>query len=124
MVSATVLKNARLDMRGQPLHLQITAADIERGYIDVLQAGQLSVRFNSEGYILEFVTESEMVRSMTVGGAGDEVEFGPRGGGAARNAAGSGTRGESMHLRYKFRLTESTRPGIHPWPVRVTVTAF
>ncbi|MHB1123118.1 MAG: hypothetical protein ACYC0T_10410 [Ramlibacter sp.] len=123
MVAATVLKHARMNITEQPATLEITAADVARGYVEVAEAGQISVRSNSPGFMLEFAVRGGLFRRISVGGLGQEVELDAAGGIAARPAAGPGV-STTMKPQYRFMLAASARPGIYAWPMRLSVTAL
>lgn len=123
MVSATVLKHARLSITEQPATLEVTAADIARGYVDVADAGQISIRSNSPRYLLEFAVQDGFFRRIDVAGLGENVELGGTGGLAARPAAGPAV-ATTMKLRYRFMLAASAQPGTYAWPMRLSVTAL
>lgn len=123
MVSATVLKHARLSMTDQPATLEITAADVARGYVDVADAGQISIRSNSPRYMLEFAVQDGFFRRIDVTGLGEDVMLGAAGGIASRRAAGPAVT-EVVSMRYRFVLAASMQPGSYPWPMRLSVSAL
>lgn len=123
MVSATVLKHARLSMTGHPATLEVTAADVARGYVDVADAGQISIRSNSPRYMLEFAVRDGFFRSIDVAGLGEAVMLGATGGVASRPAAGPAV-STTMRLRYRFMLAAAAHPGTYAWPMSVSITAL
>src|SRR5688500_6417304 len=59
-VSATVVASARLTVESQPLSVDVTAEDIERGYVELDAPILLSVRTNSRrGYLLQVANSDE-----------------------------------------------------------------
>lgn len=122
-VSATVLKHARMNITEQPATLEITAADVARGYVDVARAGQISIRSNSPRYLLEFAVQEGFFRRIDVAGLGEDVILGATGGVASRPAGGPAAT-TTMRLRYRFLLAASAQPGAYPWPMRLSVSAL
>jgi hypothetical protein len=121
-VSATILKRATLQVVEQPSSVVVTAADVARGYVDVLQTAQLAVKSNSSaGYMLVFSSHSEFVRQTRVRGLGNEVQLGASGGVVPQTGASQGITHASHALGFRFELTESARQGTYPWPVQVSV---
>jgi len=123
IVSATVLKHARLTITDQPSRLEITASDIARGYVDVADGGQIAIRSNSSGYLLEFASDGGLLRRIDVAGLGEDLSLGAVGGVVTRPAAGPAT-STTMRLRYRFMLAVSAEPGVYAWPMRLSVTAL
>ncbi len=73
-VSATVLAVANLELQSAPMDLQISAADVRRGFIDVAQPTQVVVRSNSQrGFALEVLTVAPMLSSMVVQGLDSDL---------------------------------------------------
>ena len=122
-VSATVLKHARLSITDQPATLEVTAADVVRGYVDVADAGQISIRSNSPRYMLEFAVQEGFFRHIDVAGLGEDVMLGATGGIASRRAAGPAVT-QIVSMRYRFVLAASVQPGSYPWPMRLSVSAL
>ena len=61
-VSVVVRPMAELELRSAPAGLDISAADLRRGYIDVPQPTQVTVRSNSpNGYALEILTVAPLL---------------------------------------------------------------
>jgi hypothetical protein len=109
-VSATVLKRAFLDVRGEPANLVLTEADVARGFVDAPLGTIVEVRSNSpEGVMVRFVAESELVSG--VQGGPFKLPGAPR--------------GASLHVfapSYRLLLSPAARPGVYPWPARISVT--
>ena len=80
-VSATVLAVANLELQSAPMDLQISAADVRRGFIDVAQPTQVVVRSNSQrGFALEVLTVAPMLSSMVIQGLDSDLALGADGG--------------------------------------------
>ena len=103
LVSATVMRLAKMTVWHQLPTLHIVEADVKRGYIDVDGATQFSMHANCP-YHVEVEVLSDFVLAANVKG------LPPPG------------RGKTVAvLDYHLRLSPSTQPGTYPWPVRVFV---
>lgn len=121
-VSATIAKHASLKILSRPPVIVVTQADLERGYVDAPVPAQLAVRSNSQaGYLLVFEGHADFVRQTRVTGLGNELQFGPAGGGVPQAAAGRGMASRTLDLGFRFLLSESARAGTHAWPLQVSV---
>jgi len=119
-VSAEVQAYAKLDQVRQAAHLEITQADIDRGYVDVPAGSQLGVKTNSRnGYMLVFDSNSDIFRGIRVSGAGGDAEIGSGGGSIIQRSFG-GSNG-LLQLGYRFELAQNAQPGRYPWPLQVSV---
>ena len=68
-VSVNVLAVAHLDIEFTPNAVELTAADLARGFIDVAQPTQLVVHSNSaQGYALDVLPLNRMASSIRVSG--------------------------------------------------------
>src|SRR6266481_1565630 len=73
-VSATVRAMANIERQSAPTDLAISGADLERGYIDVVQPTQLTIRSNSpSGFALEVLTVAPMLSSMIIEGLNSDL---------------------------------------------------
>lgn len=121
-VSATIAKHASLKMLSRSPVIIVTQADLERGFVDAPAPAQLAVRSNSPaGYLLVFEGHSDFVRQTRVTGLGNDVQFGPAGGGVPQAAAGRGMGTRTLDLGFRFHLSETARAGTHAWPLQVSV---
>lgn len=119
-VSATVVVHARLKVLAQASGLKITAASIERGYIDVPAASDLEVRSNSrEGFALVFDTMPNVFEAVQITGLGSPVELGMEGGTVVQRTYS--LQPVSIRLGYRFILSKEVEPGIYPWPIALSV---
>jgi len=119
LVTATVLKHASLQILAQPAAVVITAADIERGQVDVPAPVHVAVRSNSGGSMLEFVSDGNFMRRIVVSGAGRDVELSPSGGLVTTMHATGGI--SHLALTFRFILSEAAQAGTYPWPMRLSV---
>ncbi|MCJ7800297.1 MAG: hypothetical protein MUP33_11180 [Polaromonas sp.] len=123
MVSATVSKHASLQVLAQPASVVITAADMARGYVDVLSPAQVTVQSNTQdGYLLMFDNQGDFLRHALVKGLDRDVQVGAGGGGVAQRSSGGGMRKNLLNLGFRFVLSDSARQGVYAWPIRLSVT--
>jgi hypothetical protein len=119
-VSATVNAVARIETQSAPTELEVTAADLRRGYIDVVQPTALTVQSNSaSGFAIDLTTVTPVLKSMIVRGLDTEFPLGPEGGTVVQ-------RWQSPHLvnlslQFRLVLAPGLAPGRYPWPMRVAV---
>jgi hypothetical protein len=120
-VSVTVRAVANLEIKSAPVGLEISNADLQRGYIDVLQPTQLTVRSNSpSGFALDVLTvASPMVSSMLVEGLNAELALGADGGTVVQRW--QHPQAVNLSLKFRFALAPGLMPGNYPWPLRLTV---
>jgi len=119
-VSATVLAVANLELQSAPMDLQISADDVRRGFIDVVQPTQLVVRSNSQrGFALEVLTVTPMLSSMVVQGLESDLPLGADGGTIVQRWQKPQV--VRLSLRFRFALAPGLGAGNYPWPVRLAV---
>ena len=102
MLSAVVAKSARISTYGHPATLQVTEADVARGYVELPAGVRLETWSNSrEGLALSFSASGPFAwtASLVVPGGAQRVD-----------------------LRYRLPLAHAAQPGIYPWPVQVVAT--
>lgn len=122
-VSATILKRASLRVLAQPSAVEVTAADVTRGYVDVPAATRIAVRSNSPaGFQFEFASNGEFLRGVQVRGLGGNVQLGPDGG-FVRHTIGRAV-DTVLDLAFRFDLTPDARAGVYAWPLQIGVTAM
>lgn len=113
-VSAYVVTNIQLTMRGEPSAVVLTGEDVARGYVDLPAGPQLEVKTNSREKLL-------VMFSSTAPFSGVELLDQARGSlvvpGVERGVAV-----ETYPLRYRLRIAPNTQPGVHAWPVRVVAS--
>ena len=122
-VTATIVKRATVKVLAQPATVVVTAADVERGYVEVPGRAQLSVRSNSQaGYMLVFASAGDFVRQMRVRGLGNEVQIGPGGGVVPLSGSARSVTQATLELGFRFELAADARQGTYAWPVQISVT--
>jgi hypothetical protein len=119
-VSVTVRAVANIELQSVPTGLEISGADLKRGYIDVLQPTQATVRSNSpSGFALEVLTVTPMLASMIVAGLNDDLALGADGGTIVQRW--QRPQPVNLSLRFRFTLAPGLIAGSYPWPVRLAV---
>ena len=119
-VSATVTALARIERQTEPATIEITAADLRRGFLDVSQPTMLLVRSNCpSGFALDLITVAPMFDSVIVHGFAGDQSLGSEGGSIVQRWRGA----QRMNLSLTFRLVlaPGLPAGIYPWPLRVAV---
>jgi hypothetical protein len=121
-IGATVLRHIGVRVLVAPRTLQISAADIVLGYVDVPQASTLEIRSNSPaGYLLAIYTEADFSRGTEVRGSGGVALLGRSGGVLSFKAEGKGMRTTPVALSFRVLLSPQARPGVYPWPMQISV---
>ena len=119
-VSATVRAVADIELQSAPSNLLISDRDIRRGYIDIIQPTQFTVRSNSaNGFALEVMTVAPMLTSMTIQGMDSELSLGAEGGTIVQRWQRPQT--VAVALRFRFVLAPGLQAGNYPWPLRLAV---
>jgi hypothetical protein len=119
-VSVIVRPVARMELQSAPSALDISAADLRRGYIEVSQPTQFTVRSNSpNGYSLEVLTVAPVLSSMTIEGLNSDLTLGQEGGTIVQRWQKPQT--VIVSLKFRFELLPGLGVGNYPWPVRLAV---
>jgi hypothetical protein len=118
-VSVFVPARAILSLGSQPAGLEITEADVARGYVEAPGASLVQVRTNSPaGWLLEFQPLQGPYRGLEVTGLGSTAQVSAAGGWLAQPYAGKTL--VTASLGYRFLLSGDARPGTYPWPVALS----
>jgi hypothetical protein len=119
-VGATVRAVANIQQQSSPAGLNISGADLQRGYIDVMQPTQLTVHSNSpNGFALEVMTVAPMLSSMLIEGLNTDLALGAEGGTIVQRWQKPET--VNLSLKFRFMLAPGLVAGNYPWPVRLAV---
>ena len=119
-MSVTVQSVAQIEHESAPNSLQISAADLQRGFIDVGQPTQFTVRSNSpNGFELEVLTVAPLLSSMIVAGLNSDLELGAEGGTIVQRW--QKPQSVNLSLKFRFALAPGLTAGNYPWPVRLAV---
>jgi len=118
-VSATVLASARLTVQSQPAAVDVTAEDIERGYVDLDSPIVVSVRTNSRrGYLLQVANSDEAFSQIEISFGNTEMRVSHEGWVDRPYVSG----GESIAMRARLRLSPLAQPGRRALPIEVTAS--
>lgn len=119
-VTARVNAMARADLASGPTRLEISAADIARGFVEVREPQQLFITSNSRaGVMVEFHTLLPIFTGMAVNGCGDNVQLSAEGGAVAVRVPSP--RDLPLAISYRFMLSPGVQPGSYAWPVSLAV---
>lgn len=119
-ISATVKPYARVEMQSAPPSLSITAADVERGFVDVQAPMVFTITSNlAQGARLVFATVSSHVEKTRVTGFAEPFYLGRSLGSLQLPGASTGLARSALSLHFRFHLSADTPPGVYPWPLRV-----
>ena len=116
-VGAFVAPRLVLTAVDQPQALELDAADVARGYVDV--AASYSIRTNDRnGYLLRFAPRQGYTTGVEISGAGLQVAMVDAEVEVVRTEVAAASR---VALRYRLHLSPAAVPGRYPLPVHVSV---
>lgn len=119
-VSAMVVARAKLQTSYQAKQIEISAADVARGLVEVPAASRFSVLTNKgAGYSIQLDPVGHVFESVHVDGLGNAVELGADGGAIVQR--GPHASNLTHELSFRFVLHPDTRPGTYPWPLLLSV---
>lgn len=119
-VSATVLPVARMQVTAAPADIQVSADDLRRGYVDVLQPTSLVIASNSpDGFALDLMTLSPIAAAIIVNGLDSDQSLGADGGTLVQRW--QGPQAMRVTLRFRLLLAPGLRVGRYDWPVKLGV---
>lgn len=115
-VSARNAAYIRASVHDQPLHIAITAEDIERGFVEVPDAGTLALQTNNPAGTMLLVRLSDgPISSAEVEVTGYRRTIGP--GGGWIDIPFNGTSKQKLEVSSRLFLKQDAQPGIVPWPL-------
>ena len=119
VVGARVAPHVRWEVRDEPVLLEITPADIARGFMEV-SAARLRVQTNDEtGFIVVARVSGDQFASGTLTGLDQPMAIGA--GGGFVHSPFRGTDVMEAELRWRLPLSNRSEAGSYPWPLRITV---
>ncbi len=119
-VSVIVRPVAKIELQSAPSGLDISAVDLRRGYIDVVQPTQFTIRSNSpSGYALQVLTVAPLLSSMIVEGLNSDLTLGADGGTIVQRWQKPQV--VNVSLKFRFALVPGLGVGTYPWPLRLAV---
>jgi hypothetical protein len=118
-VSVTVQPVVRV-VQSTHATLSISANDVQRGYVDVIDPVRLQVASNSvSGFVLDVLPTNDVFTSVVVRGLDSDVVLGADGGVIVQRWQRA--QAQSLNLKFKFALRLDTQPGEYSWPLKVLV---
>jgi hypothetical protein len=122
-VSVMVVASVKLQTTYQAKQIEISAADVARGQVEVPAALRYSVVTNKgAGYLMQFHPVGNVFESVHVEGLGIDVQLGADGGAIVQRAPQVSN--QTHELNFRFTLDPNTKVGIYPWPLILTVRAL
>jgi hypothetical protein len=119
-VGVTVNPVAQLELQSSPTEVEVSAADIRRGFIDVLEPTALIIRSNSSsGFALDLMTVTPMISSVVIHGLSGEQSVGAEGGTIVQRWQSPHT--VTLSLKFRLVLASGLTAGRYPWPMRMAV---
>ena len=118
-VSATVMPYARLTAVVAPTSFAVSAEDVARGYVDIVEPTTFAVAHNTRGYVLEVYALLPIAAEIDVYGLPQQVRLAGTGGSIEHHT--TGTSGEQVALTYRVVLGPDARTGTYPWPLQLAV---
>ena len=118
-VSVRVVASAKLHRSYQASQIEISAADVARGQVEVAAASRFSVLTHlGAGYLIQLNPIGHVFESVHVEGLGNAVQLGTDGGAIVRR--GPQASDLTHELSFRFILHPATRPGTYPWPLLIS----
>lgn len=120
-VGATVVRHFSIRVLTLPRTIQISSADIARGYVDLPSASKLEIRSNAPvGYLLTVKSQADFATGIEVYGIDGAASLSRTGVLSAR-ASGKGMLTTLVELSFRVLLSAQARPGHHPWLIDISV---
>jgi hypothetical protein len=109
---------ARVVLASDLPELQISAADVARGYIDAPRPLRLRVDSNSRaGFALDVSAMSQWCTAVSVQGLDTEVLLDSSGGTVVQRWQNQ--RSRSLELQLRFTLASGVQPATYAWPLHI-----
>jgi hypothetical protein len=123
-VSAMVIANAKVQTSYRATQIEISAADVARGQVEVPAALRFSVATSkgTPGYLMQFHPVGNLFQSVQVDGLGDTIRLGADGGDIVQRDLQASN--QTHELSFRFTLHPDTAPGNYPWPLLLSVRAL
>jgi hypothetical protein len=116
-VSTYVTPKTSLTAAAVPGDVELTAADLARGYKDVNASYRVTSNA-ARGYVLQFSTRAGLTRAIEVRGLGAPVQFGTFG--AEIPLFGRQRLASKLDLQFRLHLAADARTGAYAMPVVVS----
>lgn len=105
----------------QPAALELSPADVARGFIEIPAAALIEVKSNTPWEVAFHPTQG-VIKSARVSGLQGDLEVGPNG--ASQANLMPARKPASFELSYRFDLAPGVTPGSYPWPLSVSAHAI
>ena len=121
-VSVTLMARTLIDSESSPRQLEVSAADVARGYVEVQGATSLLVtNTNRRGYVLSVWPQVQVFSTVVVRSGDSQAELGADGGEIFERRWGKML---PLPLDFRFTLAPGVKPGVYPWPLRFQVSSL
>ncbi len=121
-VSAMVIASARLTVESQPSTIEITASDIDRGYVELDTPILLRVQTNSRrGYLLQVANTDESFSEIEINFGTTAMRVGSHETWVERPYVKGG---ETIAMHARLRLSPMAQPGRRALPIDLTASAL
>lgn len=115
-VSVRVMARTLINSESSPRQLEVSAADVARGYVEVQGATHLLVtNTNRRGYLLSVWPQAQVFSTVVVRSGDSQAELGADGGEIFEGRWGQMV---PLALDFRFMLAPDVKPGVYPWPVK------
>lgn len=105
-----------------PHSLAISERDVQQGYVDAETRIEVTVTSNtSHGYTLALQNRGDQVREAVVNGLAKPVLVTAEGSFLVRPSPREGLWTDTLILSVRFHLSPAARPGMHEWPLIVSL---
>lgn len=119
-IAVTVPPVSRLEVVSQPASLQISAQDLQRGYVDLNAPTVVNVYSNArDGFSLEVLPMSPVIQAIAVHGLDSEANLGAAGGRIVERW--ERPQATALSLTYRLTLAPGASPGTYPWPLHLAI---
>ena len=120
---ARVLPVLKYSVIHQESSINITKADLEKGYLDVNRALILSIKTNSaNGYSLSLFVDSNLFNGVTLFNGNNSYRFTESGGEV--HMPFQGLNPVRKELSFRLYFAADLKPGHYQWPVSVMINAM
>jgi hypothetical protein len=118
-VGAHVAAHAELSAT-LPVRVTVTAGDVSRGFVEILDVTRLDILTNERAFALEIEPLPAPFSAVMITGLEQRVDIGGAGGSIVRRVTDS-SHPVSLALRYRLLLDAGAAPGEYVWPVHFAV---
>ena len=122
-VSVTIQKHAKIKVSSNPVSMQITQADIARGYVDLAERSSIDIQSNSrDSIVVEFQGRdaSPIIREVQVREGSRMTSLSNAGGRMLLAGVAQPGIVRTVDLSYRVFLAADAQPGTYAWPITLT----